>query len=58
MTNMNTPNWTGRTPRTCEEAFGPYCSMHLPQRKKKGTTARYIIALCIFVATVILWGVK
>lgn len=26
---MNTSNWTGRAPRTVQEAFGPYTDRHV-----------------------------
>ena len=51
-------SWTGRAPRTCEEAFGPYCGMHSAQRKRSSSVGMYVAAAVVLVATLILWGVK
>jgi hypothetical protein len=56
---MNNSNWTGRTNRTLEDAFGPHTSrkidapMHWQDRV---TTWASAVALVAFIGIMFIWG--
>ena len=59
---MNGANWTGRTPRTTQQAFGPYTSayvepmQHQPRRWERIADALFAVALGIVgCAVLITW---
>lgn len=47
---MNNSNWTGRAPRTVQQAFGPYASMH---RKKEHSYSHLVIAAILMMTAII-----
>ena len=52
---MNNSNWTGRAPRTMEQAFGPYARA---TRKDRSSSHLWIAAalLCVAVGYMLLVG--
>jgi len=46
---MNNSNWTGRTPRTLGQAFGPYATIHRTGRQYDRHLWIAAIALCVAV---------
>lgn len=48
----NTSNWTGRTPRSTSEAFGPYerFTVEAPPAKK---TSRWFPVYCVILVAVV-----
>lgn len=46
---MNNSNWTGRTPRTLGQAFGPYATMHRTERRSDRHLWIAAIVLCVAV---------
>lgn len=40
-------NWTGRTPRSMAEAFGPYAELPAPRRKQPYVSMSVLAALLI-----------
>ena len=62
---MSNSNWTGRTPRTTQQTFGPYSSRdvapmpHKPTRGERITDAMFAIALgLICAAGIVSWLVR
>jgi len=47
---MNNSNWTGRAPRTVQQAFGPYASLH---RKKQNSNTHLVIAAVLMLLAII-----
>jgi hypothetical protein len=47
---MNNSNWTGRTPRTMHEAFGPYASLDC---KKSNSNTHLFIAAALMTLAII-----
>ena len=47
---MNNSNWTGRAPRTVQQAFGPYASM---DRKKQNSNTHLLIAAALMLVAII-----
>ena len=46
---MNNSNWTGRAPRTTQQAFGPYATLHRTQRRSDRHLWVAAVLLCVAV---------
>ena len=46
----NHSNWTGKSPRTLQEAFGPYESLYIQEDTKVDNTGWKIYATILFVS--------
>lgn len=54
---MSAANWTGRCPRTANEAFGPYAKTEFAGNKPKRHISAILVALTItYVAAVVVIG--
>ena len=47
---MNNSNWTGRAPRTMQQAFGPYASLH---RTKQNSNTHLLIAAALMLVAIV-----
>ena len=60
--SFNSSNWTGRTPRSVESAFGPYARGPITEKEEPMHTSDKIVLVssCILgvclVVVLILWG--
>lgn len=52
--DRNTANWTGRTPRTMEEAFGPHTRDTFSETTQKGSMLHAMASLFAVIVVVIL----
>ncbi len=52
--NRSSSNWTGRIPRSCQEAFGPYTDYLIEETDKPRAGAAAWLVWAIIVMTVLL----
>ena len=50
---MNNSNWTGRTPRTTQQAFGPHAQWHRTERRSNYWIVPVVCAVLLLAYMVI-----
>lgn len=55
---MNNSNWTGRTSRTMNEAFGAHCNEDIAPINPPSDWHNYALAVVYVIAVVVLWFTK